>query len=288
MTFSKHARILGSLFLAFSTFACSASDGEDGVPPSRELDSAETTKPVALTPEYVAEIRAKNAREMAASGLIYKLEVEFDHDVMFLAPASGGLNIVERIGPDAEGAVKEPALGLTPTQLFQHYKPGAEVPAVIAAATARLGAERVDAPAAVEVSVPEDGDQGLALLPGLAPQHTTSSGNHFQNDTHTFTGGATDTGCPTAGNQVLRLCWLNRTGGGFASQGAKNAVFHFGIYAGGSTLWGLVRNNVLQWEITVMQGEIWRSNPTSGSSVTWKNQWNGSGKSWHFGGTWYN
>jgi len=315
MTHSKHIGLLCSALVAVSSFACSGGAGSDeGTPQAKEEPAAGSTGSssageVQLTPEYVARVRAQNASALAAAGLFYQMEVEPDHDVMFLESDTGGFQVIERIGPTvAQSTVKEDVLSkhLSPTEIFKHFNPGDEVPAVITDASARLypSAEQLAGMHEVAVAPPsaDDGvqDSGYSLLPGpgLAPQHTTSDGNHFQNDTHTY-GDATDTGCPTISGQTLKICWLNRTSGGNAEKKSTHAVFHFGIYAGGSTLWGLKANGSLKWEVTVMNGESWRTSQEGPwecpgflcvypgfTAVTWRSQWAGGGKSWHFGGTW--
>ena len=316
MIHSKHVRVLGSALLALSSFACSSATGsEEGAPavtdePTSGSTGATGAAAVQLTPEYVAQVRADNAKALAAAGLFYTLEAGKDHDVMFLQSKSGGLNVIERVGPTAEdtkGTDDVLAQHLSPTEIFKRYKPDAEVPGVIADATARLypSAEQLARMQNTPVAAGDDdvgtGDAGFSLLPGpgLAPQHTTSDGNHFQNDTHSY-GDVTDQGCRHMSGETYFLCWLNRTSGGNAEKKSTHAIFHFGIYAGGSTLWGLKENGSLQWEITVMEGEIWRAAPTGPwecpglfcvyygyTAESWRSQWAGGGKSWHFGGTWY-
>jgi hypothetical protein len=315
MTHSKHIALLCSALVAVSSYACSGAGSDEGTPVAKDEATTGSTgsssaADVQLTPEYVAEVRAQNAKALAAAGLFYTMQAGPDHDVMFLESPEGGFGVVERIGSTVEeSTVKEDVLSkhLSPAEIFKHYKPDAEVPGVLLDATARLhpSAEQLagmhEVP--VEPTAMDDAvnDLGYSLLPGpgLAPQHTTSDGNHFQNDTHSYNGGATDTGCPTISGQTLKLCYLNRTSGGNAEKTSTHAVFHFGIYAGGSTLWGLKRNGSLQWEVTVMNGESWRTSQEGPwecpgifcvypgfTAVTWRSQWAGGGKSWHFGGTW--
>jgi len=159
-----------------------------------------------------------------------------------------------------------------------------------------------------EVIPVEPGDEAIdpgvpasepASEPGFKPQHTTSDGTHFSSDTHDYDDGASDKGCASMSNQTFKICWLNRISGGYAEKKSTHMLAHFGIFAGGSTLWGYKRNGSLKWEITVMDGEMWRyadngpwecpgflcSYPGY-TAVTHRMQWAGGGKSWHFGGSW--
>jgi len=316
MTHYKHVRFLGSALLALSSFACSSATGSDeGAPRLDDEATAGSTgtnaaAAIELTPKYVAQVRAQNAKVLEAAGLFYTLQAGTDHDLMFLEPATGGFEVVERIGPDADESIAQDQVltqHLSPTAIFQHYKPDAEIPGVIADATARLypSAEQLAGMQETPVAAADDdngtSDPGYSLLPGpgLAAQHTTSDGAHFRDDNHTY-GDVTDKGCPTITGQTLKICWLNHSGGGYADKTSTHLVAHFGIYTGGSTSLGLKENGSLKWEITVLQGESWRVTANGPwecpglfcvyygyTARTWRVQWNGTGKNWHFGGTWY-
>jgi hypothetical protein len=306
----KRFHLLSSIVIGLSAAACSGSDAQG--PSGEKPTVAESTgqelqdriQKEGLTAELVALAHQRNIDELTSHGLLYTLPVGSDHDILFVAPDADSFSVVERIGPDSvdapapEGGV---SLEQSPSDIFKFYRPGEPVPAVLEEATARhfqSAGQNVQADAAPVASVASDEaeDDGVALPTGLAPQHTTSDPNHFQNDTHTYNGGATDTGCPSSSSQTQRVCWLNRTSGGYSSFKSTHATYHFGIFSGGSTLMALLQNGARQWEVTVLQGESWRVTSTGPwhcpglfcayygyGAITHKLQWDGTGKSWHFG-----
>ncbi len=284
---------------ALSSVACSDAASEEVMP----VDDNQN-KNAQISPEEAERIHQRNEATLAASGLFYHLQAGVDHDIYFIEHEPNVLGILERVGPNAPSAQRDgnALSNASPVDIFKHFKPAEEVPAVLVDATARMYHDTSESAGEMVPVIPGDGemDPGIpSSQGGFRPQHTTGDGNHFSNDNHGYGGGISDNGCASMSNQTFKVCFLNRTGGGFAEKKSTHVLAHFGIFAGGSTLWGYKRNGSLKWELTVMNGEIWRyadNGPwecpglfcsySGYTAVTHRIQWAGGGKDWHFGGSW--
>jgi hypothetical protein len=297
-----------ALVLAMAVGCGSAADGNEDAP---VVDSpSPVTDTRVLTPEEVKAVHERNARELAARGTVYTLQVGHDHEIVFLETEDGS-GMLERIGPNAVG----PATGAddlskhrTPADIFRHYRPNEAIPTVLVDLTARWypspeqladAATYTETPPAGE-GLERDvaGDPGFASPagPGMTPNHATSSGAHFRDDNHSFGDGATDTGCVHTVGETIHRCWLNRSSGGFTEFKSTHLVAHFALFQGTNTPLSLTVNGTKRWETTVLTGEIWRvtwNGPwecpgifcqfPGYTAVTMKVSWNGSNRGWHYG-----
>ena len=246
------------------------------------------------TPELIALARRFNEREALRNGMFYKLSLGADHELLMFESGSAFATL-ERIGRDVPDTLAPANENATPSQVFAHYRPGVTIPAVIVEAEARMSLAAQAAQGAVATPALIAEDQGVPAGDGLIDKHAGDA-LHFRDATHT-SGGLTTKGCEDSTPETKqRLCWLDRTSGGFTEYKSTHARYHLGLKSGSSTTYSLTVDGSLKISDTILNGELVRL--TAGT--TWwcpgfgcsyygykahnrRFSWNGSSRTWHMG-----
>jgi hypothetical protein len=279
----------------------SAASGQTNTDAMLELDVNELARRLDAegpTEELVGLAKLYNERQLSRRGLVYRTRVGRDHDLMFLEGERGGFVVAERIGLEAADPFlqsDESVAGLSPREIFEHYQPGAEIPQELLDLELHMADAALSAPAGELGSGIIEEDPGLLLNDGPADKHA-GDGRHFRDDTHGFDG-VSSKGCENSGvDTVSTQCWTDRTGGGFSQRKSTHARYHFAL-ARGNTSFRLKQEGKTVIDQMVFEGEIHLFTSTGPwhcpglfcayygyGAITHRGEWNGSNKTWHFGG----
>lgn len=270
-------------------------EGDVGIERAELMRRLEAEGP---TPELVALARRFDQRLALTNGEFYRTSLGPDHDLMLIEGEGGGFVIAERMGPEAADEFMDTTLDLlnsvTPSRVFNFYRPGEEVPAEIIAAEARMTAKLQ---AGIQYTGDESAqeDSGIEVPAEALVEKHAGDATHFRDAFHNINGQSSK-GCEdSTPDTKSKLCWLNRTSGAFSQFKSTHARYHFGLVRG-TTRFVLSQNGSTKIDQTVLQGEFWRFTSTGPwhcpgflcsyygfGAITHRGAFDGSNRSWHMG-----